>query len=406
MRARARVLVLGEVSGFRRARASSYFELRDAAGAIPCSIWNSDLDRLAIDERSLRDGAEVVVGGGPDYYPGSATATPSFSFRATHLRFAGEGDLLAQLARLRQRLEADGLFEPQKLLRRPLIPKTIGIVTARGSAACSDLLAGLARRGWKGTIVWADAPVQNRRAAPAIAQALRDLAALEAVEVAVVCRGGGGLFDLWAFCDEALCRTVSLLRLPVISAVGHESDHTLIDDVSALACSTPTHAAEMVVGVSIPDAGDRLATAAAAASASGRNAVKMRGRRLVELAGAPARTVRAERSRLHQTLREVRASGLRGVRQHRSLTARHGLVLTRRITAERQRGVPVRRELLAGLELALRAHEPGRTLQRGYALVEDPGGEPITSAVAARRRAALTIRFADDAVNVRTEPDD
>lgn len=405
MRARARVLVLGEVTGFKRSRVSCYFELRDRDGAIPCSIWNSDLDRLGIDERLLRDGAEIVAGGGPDYYPGSATATPSFSFRATHLRLAGEGDLLAQLARLRATLEGEGIFGPQKLLHRPLIPKTIGIVTARGSAACSDLLAGLERRGWHGTIVWADAPVQDRRAAPAIAQALRDLAALEAVEVAVVCRGGGSLFDLWAFCDEVLCRTISVLRLPVISAVGHESDHTLIDDVAALACSTPTHAAGEVVGVSIPDAGKRLATAAMLTSGSGRGAISRRGRRLIELAGAPARSVRSERSRLHQTLREVRASGLRGVRERESLTGRHGLVLTRRITAERHRGVPARGELLAGLELALRAHEPERTLRRGYALVEDSGGEPVTSAVAARRNADLTIRFADDSVKVRTEPD-
>ncbi|MBA2763845.1 MAG: exodeoxyribonuclease VII large subunit [Thermoleophilaceae bacterium] len=406
MRARARVLVLGEVTGFKRSRVSCYFELRDRDGAIPCSIWNSDLDRLGIDELLLRDGAEVVAGGGPDYYPGSATAAPSFSFRATHLRLAGEGDLLAQLARLRATLESEGLFKPQRRLARPLIPKTIGVVTARGSAACADLLAGLERRGWRGTIIWADAPVQDRRAAPAIAEALRGLAALPRVEVAVVCRGGGSLFDLWAFCDEGLCRTVALLRLPVISAVGHESDHTLLDDVAALACSTPTHAAGEVVGVSIPDAGRELATAAALASNSGRSSVGRRGRRLIELAGVPARSVRAERSRMHQTLREVRASGLRGVRERRSLTGRHGLVMTRRITAERQRGVPARGELLAGLELALRAHEPERTLQRGYALVEDPRGEPIASAAAARRNANLTIRFADDAVKVRTEPDD
>ena len=89
--------------------------------------------------------------------------------------------------------------------------------------------------------------MQDRRAAPAIAKALRELAAIEAVEVAVVCRGGGSLTDLWAFCDENLCRTVAMLRLPVISAVGHEVDRTLIDDVAAVSCSTPTHAADALV---------------------------------------------------------------------------------------------------------------------------------------------------------------
>ena len=209
LRARARVLVIGELTGFKRARVTSYFELRDADGAVPCSMWNTDLDKLGLDEAVLKTGAEVVVAGGPDYYPGSATASPSFSFRVSHMRLAGEGDLMAQLRRLRLTLEKEGLFEPQKQLPRPLLPKTIGVVSARGSAAAADLLAGLERRGWRGRLVWADAPVQDRRAAPAIARALRELAAVPEVEVAVVCRGGGSLFDLWAFCDEALCRTVA-----------------------------------------------------------------------------------------------------------------------------------------------------------------------------------------------------
>ena len=96
-------------------------------------------------------------------------------------------------------------------------------------------------------MVWAFAPVQDRRAAPAIAAAIQELAARPEVEAIVVTRGGGSLADLWAFCDETLCRTVALLRVPVISAIGHERDSTLIDDVAAVACSTPTHAAEAAV---------------------------------------------------------------------------------------------------------------------------------------------------------------
>ena len=156
----------------RRARANTYFELRDAEGAAPCCIWNSTLDRLKLPEGALRDGVEVVVGGGPDYYPGSASASPGFNFRCDHLRLAGEGDLLAQLDRSRRALAADGLLERQARPPRPALPRTIGVVTARSSAACADLLAGLERRGWRGTIVWADAPVQDRHAAPAIARAL------------------------------------------------------------------------------------------------------------------------------------------------------------------------------------------------------------------------------------------
>ncbi len=154
---------------------------------------------------------------------------------------------MARLEALRKQLQAEGLFELQKQLARPALPKTIGVVTAEGGAARRDLLAGLARRGWAGTIVWAFAPVQDRRAAPAIATAIQDLAARPEVETILVTRGGGSLADLWAFCDETLCRTVAMLRVPVISAIGHERDSTLIDDVAAFACSTPTHAPEAVV---------------------------------------------------------------------------------------------------------------------------------------------------------------
>ncbi|HZO06437.1 MAG TPA: exodeoxyribonuclease VII large subunit, partial [Solirubrobacterales bacterium] len=247
MRKRARVQLMGEVTGVGRSKVQVFFELRDAEGAVPCSMWLNDLEKADLPEGAMRDGAELVIGGGPDYYPGGGQASPSFSFRATQVRLAGEGDLLARLAALRKQLQAEGLFELQKQLRRPLLPKTIGVVTAESGAARRDLLAGLERRGWEGTVVWAFAPVQDRRAAPAITAAIQDLAARPEIEAIVVTRGGGSLADLWAFCDETLCRTVAMLRVPVISAVGHERDSTLIDDVAAVSCSTPTHAAEAAV---------------------------------------------------------------------------------------------------------------------------------------------------------------
>src|SRR6201999_4030768 len=213
----------------------------------PCAIWLSDLERAGLPEGALRDGAEVVIAGGLDYYPGGGSASANFCFRAPHVRLAGEGDLMARLEALRTQLRAEGLFELQKKLARPALPKTIGVVTAEGGAARRDLLAGRGRRGGGGTVVWAFAPVQDRHAAPKIARALQDLAARPEIEAIVVTRGGGSLADLWAFCDETLCRTVAMLRVPVISAVGHERDSTLIDDVAAVACSTPTHAAEAAV---------------------------------------------------------------------------------------------------------------------------------------------------------------
>ena len=150
MRKRARVQLIGEVTGVGRSKVQAYFELRDAEGAVPCAIWLNDLEKAGLPEGALRDGAELVIAGGPDYYPGGGQASPSFSFRATHVRLAGEGDLLARLEALRKQLRAEGLFELQKQLARPLLPKTIGVVTAETGAARRDLLAGLARRGWGG----------------------------------------------------------------------------------------------------------------------------------------------------------------------------------------------------------------------------------------------------------------
>ena len=259
LRQRPRVLLLGEVFNLRRARANTYFELRDAEGAVP--LLHLELEprpAAACPMARCATASRSWSAAGPTTTRARRRPRPSFNFRCDHLRLAGEGDLLAQLERSRRKLAADGLLERQSQLARPMLPRTIGVVTARSSAACADLLAGLERRGWRGTIVWADAPVQDRRAAPAIARALTDLAAIERVEVAVVCRGGGSLTDLWAFCDESLCRTVAMLRLPVISAVGHEVDRTLIDDVAAVSCSTPTHAAEALVAIDVAAARGEL----------------------------------------------------------------------------------------------------------------------------------------------------
>ncbi|HWA55604.1 MAG TPA: exodeoxyribonuclease VII large subunit, partial [Solirubrobacterales bacterium] len=299
MRRRARVLLVGEVTGVGRSKVQAYFELRDGEGAVPCAIWLDDLEKAGLPEGALRDGAEVVIAGGPDYYPGGGHASPSFSFRATHVRLAGEGDLLARLEALRKQLRAEGVFELQRQLARPLLPRTIGVVTAESGAARRDLVAGLERRGWGGTVVWAFAPVQDRHAAPAIAGAIQDLAAQPQVEAIVVTRGGGSLADLWAFCDETLCRTVAMLRVPVISAVGHERDTTLIDDVAAVACSTPTHAADAVVPLDCLAARRDLERAVVSLRRSGEGAIGTRARHLGALARGPERALQRERSGLN-----------------------------------------------------------------------------------------------------------
>jgi exodeoxyribonuclease VII large subunit len=422
LRGFSRVQLFGEVFNVGVGRARVWFELRDERGALPCSMWRQDFEAL---RAPLANGQRVVVAGGCDYYPGARAASPSFSFAVTEVRIAGEGDLLAQLDRLRRALDAEGLFAPQKRLARPALPRCIGVVTGESGKARDDVLAGLRRRGWAGRLVWAFAPVQDRHAAPAVAGALQDLAACEEVEVVIVARGGGSLADLFAFCDETLCRTVALLRVPVIASVGHHTDRTLIDDVAAVSCSTPTHAAEVAVPVDCTEARAALHALAVRLDRQGRRAIVDRARTLSRLSRAPADHVARHQTRLHQHVRELRASARRGIDTGERGLATNGRALERKAGAfglELQRGAMRARADAAALEhrrttaaarrarelerlrLALEAHDPQRTLERGYALVQDPAGAPVTTAAGARQQARLTLRMADGTLVVRPDP--
>jgi len=417
----ARVEVTGELADVRRTRVQTYFQMRDDRGGVPCAIWNNELDALGLPAECLVDGAAVVARGGPDYYPGGKNASPGFSFRVTEIRPAGEGDLLARLAALRKQFQAEGLLERQKRLRRPGLPKRIGVITAEGGAARDDLVAGLERRGWFGEIVWAFAPVQDRKAAPAITRAVGDLATVAGVEAIVVSRGGGSLTDLWAFCDEDLCRTVAMLAVPVYSAVGHERDVTLLDDVAAVRCSTPTHAAEAVIGFDCDRARLDLARIADRVSKVPASAISGRALPLVARAAAPARAVRAQRAMLDQKAREVRASSERGVDLRRdridtlllkSLAPTAGRALRSdraalealaasagAAGAAARASVERGRAMCRASEVTLRAHDPQRTLERGFARVEDETGEPVLTTAQARVAGRFGVIFADGRVD-------
>jgi exodeoxyribonuclease VII large subunit len=417
------VQLIGELVNLRAARARVYFELRDASGAIPCAAWRKDWETmLARSGQTPEEGMQVVVAGGCDYYPGSASASPGFSFSVHDLRIAGEGDLLARIDRLRKQLDREGLLERQKQLPVPLLPRTIGVVTGESGKARDDLLAALGRRGWAGRLVWAFAPVQDRHAAPAIGRALGDLASLEQIEVVIVARGGGSLADLLCFCDETLCRTVAMLSVPVIASVGHHTDRTLLDDVAAVSCSTPTHAAEAAVGLDckrarteqlnvarrLDEHGRRVLAvrehqlqAARRLRDHGRRAVLARARRLALLSRAPSAHLARQQTRLHQQLREIRAGSRRRLDSEHQATRTRAIVLERKAASalfdcrERQP------KALERLALALAGHDPQRTLERGYVLATAPDGRPLVSAAAARAASELRLRFADDVLPAR-----
>ncbi len=403
LRSFARVQLVGELVNLRLSRARVYFELRDPTGAIACAAWRGDWETIVTRAGGAPgEGMQVVVAGGCDYYPGSATSSPGFSFAVSDLRIAGEGDLLARIDRLRKQLDAEGLLERQKRLARPLLPRTIGVITGEGGKAREDVRAALARRGWAGRLVWGFAPVQDRHAAPAIARALGDLAAVAEVEVVIVARGGGSLADLLCFCDETLCRTVALLGVPVIASVGHHTDRTLLDDVAAVSCSTPTHAAEAAVGVDCRRARSEQVAAAARLRDHGRRAVLTRAQLLAQLSRAPAAHLDRQRARLHQQLREIRAGSRRRIESERSLGVRRAIVLQRKAEATVRDCRERRPRELQRLALALAGHDPQRTLERGYVLAQSADGEPIVTAAAARRtREEVRLRFADGIVPAR-----
>ena len=250
-----------------------------------------------------------------------------------------------------------------------------------------------------------------------------DLAAVAEVEVVIVARGGGSLADLLCFCDETLCRTVALLGVPVIASVGHHTDRTLLDDVAAVSCSTPTHAAEAAVGVDCaagglasrpPGARPRQRRAAASTIAErarrlrdhGRRAVLARARLLATLSRAPADHLERQRARLHQQLREIaRRLAAAGRLRARASPQRRALVLQRK-AASSLAGLPRAASARArrSSALALAGHDPQRTLERGYVARSIAAtASRSTSAAAATRRASASCGCASPTASCAAE---
>jgi len=220
---------------------------------------------------------------------------------------------------------------------------------------------------------------------------------------------------------------VAMLRVPVVSAIGHERDTTLIDDVAAVACSTPTHAAEAAVPLDCGAARSELQRCAASLRRVGEATIGARARHLAALARGPAPALQRERGALNQKIREIRASSERGLAERGGFQRRIATVVLERArrrgieraaaaaVEERRRGGSIdrsaaralarRREALRKAAVTLRAHDPERTLERGYALAETTGGEPLGSAGAAVAAADVRLRFADGRVHAKIEGD-
>ena len=241
------VRLRGEISGYRGPHSSghSYFALKDDVAKIDAVIWKGVHGRLKF---KLSEGLEVVATGKVTSYPGSS----KYQIVIEAMEPAGAGALLAKLEELKRKLGAEGLFDEQKKRRLPFMPRVVGIVTSPTGAVIRDMLAGFSERFPTHVVVW-PVRVQGETCGAEVARAIAGFNALPEggrlprPDVLIVARGGGSLEDLWGFNDEALVRAVAASRIPIVSAVGHETDWTLIDLAADARAPTPTKAAEWVV---------------------------------------------------------------------------------------------------------------------------------------------------------------
>lgn len=238
------VWVRGEVSGFKRASSGHwYFDLKDAGAVLNAAMFRGANHRVRFEPQ---DGMEVLVRGKVAVYPGRS----SLQVVVEEMRPLGVGELALRFEQLRRRLEAEGLFDPARKRPIPPFPRRVGIVTSLQAAALRDLVRVATERHPGVRLLVCAARVQGEGAAEEVARALARLDAEGSCDVVIVGRGGGSAEDLWAFNEEVLVRAVAASRIPVVSAVGHESDVTLCDLAADLRAATPSNAAELVV----PDA--------------------------------------------------------------------------------------------------------------------------------------------------------
>lgn len=360
----------------RAGTATAFLTLRDPVADV--SLTLTCAAALIRDRQPpLAEGSRVVVHGKPSLHLGRGT----LSLRVDEIRAVGIGELLARIEQLRRLLAAEGLFDQGRKRPLPFLPSCVGLITGRASAAERDVLSNATAR-WPAVRFRAEnVAVQGPLAVAQIIDALSVLDRDPAVEVIVLARGGGSVEDLLPFSDEALCRAVSDCRTPVVSAIGHEPDHPLVDHVADRRCSTPTDAGKCVV----PDVAEETA-------------------RLRQLRDRCRRALHGwvdRERRLLEALRSrpVLADPLRPL-------AERGRVLTDlRARADRALlgGLHAAQERLEHTAARLRTLGPAATLARGYAVVQRVGGPqtaPVLRSVAdAPEGTALRVRLSDGALH-------
>jgi exodeoxyribonuclease VII large subunit len=410
------VRLRGEVSGFKGPHASGhcYFALKDDKAKIEAVVWKGTYQRLKLKPE---EGMEVVVQGRVTSYPGSS----KYQIVIESLEPAGLGALMALLEERKRRLAAEGLFEEAKKKPRPFLPRVVGIITSPTGAVIRDMLHGFDERFPTHVVVW-PVRVQGESCASEVAaaivgfNAIRPGGLLARPEVLIVARGGGSLEDLMGFNEEIVVRAVAASRIPVISAVGHETDWTLIDLVADARAPTPTKAAEWAVpkfsdlAESTEKHGLRLTAAARRSLQSARTHLKAAVRglpRLEDLVALPRQRFDACEKRLSRALlantrahhtRHVRISSrLRplALRQRISLSGERLAGLNSRAVNALLNRIAARRRQLDGQAKLLGSLSYQSVLHRGFALVRDCEGRAVREARAVHAGDRLQLELRD-----------
>jgi exodeoxyribonuclease VII large subunit len=388
--------VRGEISGFKRhSSGHCYFSLKDENACIDAVIWRTSTGAIAFRPE---DGAEVIATGRLTTYPGRS----KYQIVIDRMELAGEGALLALLEKRRKALAAEGLFAPERKRKLPFLPRVIGVVTSPTGAVIRDILHRLEDRCPTRVILW-PVPVQGEGAAAKIAAAIRAFPAIEPrPQLLIVARGGGSIEDLWPFNEEEVVRAAAESPIPLISAVGHETDTTLIDHAADLRAPTPTAAAELAVPVR-----SELFAQLGELQHRAQHCLSRRierGRERFELTVCRWPEPQAIFAPVAQRLDEI------GERLPRSLAARAGTARAEfNLVAGRlrrdlidQRIARLSERLSAAWKMAELAH-PERPLSKGYVRVTSRDGRTLTHAGEARAAQRLTLHFGDGAVDASVD---
>ena len=412
------VRLRGELSGVKRAASGHFYcALKDEGAVIDGVMWKGNAQRLNF---RAEDGLEVIATGKLTTYPGRS----KYQIVIDSMELAGEGALLALLEKTRARLAAEGLFDAGRKRALPFLPRVIGVVTSPTGAVIRDILHRLADRFPSHVLVW-PVLVQGQGAAEQVAAAVRGFSAIQpggAVprpDVVIVARGGGSIEDLWSFNEEVVVRAIAECTIPVISAVGHETDTTLADFAADRRAPTPTAAAEMAVPVradlafTLSDLGSRQRRAVYRPVELGRERLAARARLLPKpdnLLQPQAQRLDDLAERLRRALGDRSAKGrerLAGTaaRLSPSLLTRTATEARRRL--DRARLVPalVERPLrqgadrLAALTRVMSQLHPEKPLERGYAIIRSADGKALTTRAEAAGEARLTLQWRDGTID-------